>query len=403
MLSETVAPRRLATCGLGLTWATLALLACGPTVGPSGETTGDGGSTSSASDGGSDAPISPLAHAIDGFDLAVRQGSWWEYSSVYGSSYAFDTGGGSTHSESMFVLMLGAPITIAGDQAFPIQKMVLSSSCTANPGNCVADGPVDTWQGWNKWKYLSFAGKRIRGSADGQSYSVLFDANTAVWPATNNGIFGDFPGNTGLRQATSVQGASATFWLVQESSTTTGCDEIPGYGVVCNSSGNGSVGGSEKWDPSLGCIASTSGGNGYGNTGSANNSSTTTLVDSSVAGDRSPPPPSSAGGGGVPSDGGAEAAASSSGGSIGNGDGGSSDGGSGGGSGAACGGTVTGCGSGAPKLICGAGSTCGCSGSVPSCSGAYECWCNGPTGMTCSSQSECCCGGGSISCTPGGC
>jgi hypothetical protein len=384
-----------------MSWAAIALLACGPST--SSDTTGDGGNIPAASDGGSDAPISPLAHAIDGFDLAVKQGSWWEYSSVYDSSYVFDTGSGSTHSQSTFVLMLGAPITIAGDQAFPVQKMVLSSSCTANPGKCAADGPVGTWQAWTKWKYLSFAGKRIRGSADGQSYSVLFDAKTAVWPATNNGIFGDFPGNTGLRQATSVAGASGTVWLVQENSTTTGCDEIPGYGVVCNSSGNGSVGGSEKWDPALGCIASTSGGNGYSNTGSANNSSSTTLVDSSVAGDRSPPPPSSgSSGGGVSSDAGAEAGGSSSGGSSGNGDGGSGDGGTSGGAAASCGGTVTGCGNGPPKLIC-LGSTCGCSGSVASCSGAYECWCNGPTATTCSSQSDCCCSGGSVSCTPGGC
>jgi hypothetical protein len=61
---------------------------------------------------------------------------------------------------------------------------------------------------------------------------------------------------------------------------------------------------------------------------------------------------------------------------------------------------------GPPKVVCcGADQTCACnsSGNDSVCPGAFVCWCNGPTAVTCASQDDCCCSNGTASCTPSGC
>jgi hypothetical protein len=231
--------------------------------------------------------VSPDVREIDGFTFKVNPGSWWEYKSVDDSSWNTTTGSGSTHSETTFVLELGAPTTIGGDQAFPVTRTVIAGTCSATGVNCVPQ-TAGTSAAWDTWKFLSFVGKRIRGSNDGQTYSVLFDANTGVWPGST-GFFGVFPDNTGARRATQDP-SNANQWDVAVSNSANDCTNIPGYDTVCGPSGFSSIGGREVYDPNIGCVGAGSGANG-GSDGVYNNSSSITLVASSVDGSMPPPAP----------------------------------------------------------------------------------------------------------------
>jgi hypothetical protein len=235
-------------------------------------------------------------HEIDGFTFTVNRGSWWEYKSVYDSSWITDTGSGSTHYETTFALVLGAPTTIDGDQAFPVTRTVIAATCSATGVNCVPD-KAGTSAPWDTWSFLSFEGKRIRGSKDGQTYSVLFDANTSVWP-TSAGFFGSFADDTGARHATQDPN-NANQWDVAESSSANDCTNIPGYDSVCGPNGYSSRGAKEIFDPNVGCVGGGSGASG-GSGGPLQNSSSITLVASSV--DGSKPLPTSCPGYAPPSD-----------------------------------------------------------------------------------------------------
>jgi hypothetical protein len=241
------------------------------------------GTCATGAGGGADAG-SPLP-TITGFDLPVKEGTWWQLRTVHDDSYVFDTGNGTDHSDTTFVLKLDAPVVAYGYTWYPVERMVLSSTCSSNPGNCTPE-TVGVWKPWSKWAYLSFDGRRILGGT-GTVGSVLFDANTGVWPATSNGTFGDFPSSTGTRRAE----ADGTNWQVSESNSSNDCTTVAGYGTLCGTSGISSNGAYEIWDPAVGCIESSYTGTQSGSGGSANTSTKTTLVDSSVAGDRPPPSP----------------------------------------------------------------------------------------------------------------
>jgi hypothetical protein len=220
---------------------------------------------------------SPSTESIDGFDLQVKEGSWWEFSYVEDMSWFGDTGNGSSHDTATFLLVLGAPITIAGDPAFAVDFVPIESS---RPGNFTFS-----------WRYLSFAGKRIRASNDGATYSVLFDANTAIWPATSRGLFDDFPSDKGVRQATSSRGSSGVTWGVAEANSSNGCETIPGYGTVCGNGGDVSNSANEVYSPGVGLTLSQYEGSSSSTSGSSSRTNKEELIDSSVTGDRPPPTP----------------------------------------------------------------------------------------------------------------
>jgi hypothetical protein len=223
-----------------------------------------------------------VTQSIEGFDLHVKEGSWWEYSRVLDGSYSGDTGSGKIHFTDTFVVKLGAATTIGGDPAFTLQTVTIASN--AKPPFSLA------------WKYISFVDKRIRVSSDGATYSVLFDANTGLWPATSEGMVGDFPTKTGTRKATRQSGATVT-WLVGESHSANGCDDVPPYGVICNGSGDVSNSAGEVYDPSIGLVRSYYSGSTSSTSGFSSTTSETKLVDSSVAGDRPAPAPTGDDGG----------------------------------------------------------------------------------------------------------
>jgi hypothetical protein len=266
-------------------FATLLLVAglftcCGPGAGTE-PGPGTGGGSQDIPDAGGPADGGSLAHEIAGFDLQVGEGSWWEYLAASDDSYIFDTGNGSDHAVSTYVLKLGAPTTIDGDVAYPVSRQVVASACSSNPGSCTP-AATGAWAAWTTWPYLSFAGQRIRGSTDGLTYSVLFDANTGIWRASSHGLFGDFPSSDDTRIASQQSGD--TYWHVQETNSSTNCDNIPGYGTVCSGSGDLSNAAGESYDPSLGCVQSYYFGQTSGSSGSSSASRQTTLVGSSLSG-----------------------------------------------------------------------------------------------------------------------
>jgi hypothetical protein len=131
---------------------------------------------------------------------------------------------------------------------------------------------------------LSFDDRRIV-ARNSQKTSVMFDANTGVWPATSTGLFKGFASDTGTRRA-EPDGPRCN---VTQSNSSNDCTDVPGYGVLCGSSGIASNGAYEIYDPAIGCVASGSDGSSYGTGGNGSNTLTTTLVDSSVEADRQPP------------------------------------------------------------------------------------------------------------------
>jgi hypothetical protein len=252
----------------------------------------DGGAGSPALDAGPE--VSSLVHSIDGFEFPVKEGSWWEYTREYHSTFIFTTGSGTVNESSTFVLRLGAPTTIAGERAFPVEKMLLQST--------MKGALVGSWQQFDQWPFVSFEGKRIRGSKDKKSYSVLFDANTGIWPVDNGnkGMFGTFQSRVGSRQARQKQGPSGTLWEVRENNSSMGCERIPGYpDAICTGGGNLDNGAYDTYDPAIGIVGSYSEGHTSDTSGSSQNKETYALIESSLAGDRPLPAAGNPGDGGV--------------------------------------------------------------------------------------------------------
>jgi hypothetical protein len=235
---------------------------------PDGSVAGPSDAGPGTNDGGTDAATS--VQPISGFDLQVmKEGSWWQFARVV-DGHSFSTSGNATlHGLEMFVLTLGAKTTLGGDEAYPLSFALLTHSGDSDLSK------VD-------WNYISFVGKRIRVSADGTTWSVLFDANTGIWPATSRGMFGDFPSSTATRKA--VQQGSR--WIVGETNGSTGCEVIPPYGTVCGGSGDINNSANETYDPAIGLVGSYFFGSTSNTSGSSQVTRTTTLVDSSVAADR---------------------------------------------------------------------------------------------------------------------
>ncbi|MFO0548818.1 MAG: hypothetical protein U0271_10545 [Polyangiaceae bacterium] len=210
---------RIATTALAIA---LQLCACGggDPANPDGSSDGGSGTSSGgAGTGGSDpGPTTPL---IDGFDIDAREGGWWQFH----YQYVWDGASLEQH-DTTFLLVLGAPQQVNGDQWFPVHVEILESDGSD------ASNPTFEWQ------MLSFSGYRIRG-INGGAPEPLFDAITGKWPGSNEGLFADLnPG--GLRQA-SRDGAD---WRVAKGSLDSGCEYVEGYGEICDGSASSYTG----WD-----------------------------------------------------------------------------------------------------------------------------------------------------------
>ena len=135
----------------------------------------DGG----AADGGGADGTPPLTPMIPGFDLRVREGSWWLFAAM--CEY---TGKGGYHFDFRFTLTLGAPVTLAGssDVAYPV---TITRSTTPRPG-VRQEGRVRQV-------------RLVRGGPDPVSDDVndpktvktLFDPVTNKWANDGQGLFGN--------------------------------------------------------------------------------------------------------------------------------------------------------------------------------------------------------------------
>jgi hypothetical protein len=225
-------------------------------------------------DAGSNVPTGP---AIKGFNLTVKNGTWWKFRDVYNLNW----GSGSQRVTTTFVLMLGDAVSVSGRNWYLVNYNELAYDCT---GSSCGD-PSPGWKYWSdtgSFAYLSFDDGRIMASrADDGSWSVLFDANTGIWPATSYGMFANFENDTGTRKAF----ADGLTWKVEDTSFNDDCTSVPGYGTLCGGSGISSGDGYEVWDPAIGLVSSGS----QGNSSNGSNQETYTLLDSSVDGSRPVP------------------------------------------------------------------------------------------------------------------
>jgi hypothetical protein len=120
-----------------------------------------GGSSSSSSTSSSGGSTGPL---ISGFNFSLEQGDFWEYGwNQHGSSYAQGSSGSSWDYGGEFRIVLGAPVTIDGMTAYPME---FSGQAHTHDVEIAKD----------RWTHIAVAGNKVYASADGLTLTEVFDA-----------------------------------------------------------------------------------------------------------------------------------------------------------------------------------------------------------------------------------
>jgi hypothetical protein len=156
-----------------------------------------------------------------GYDFALAEGSFWEFG-FDDYSHSWYLGDNNTsRSRGIFRITLGAPVTIEGITAYPLNVTPVS-------GDDIAD--TLTFQ----WSYMALDGGRILGSKDGATLSVIFDAFKGV--QAGGGFFASFASDS-LVRAESGQidndyiKANAAY--LEKAASSGGCEYFPDIGDVC--------------------------------------------------------------------------------------------------------------------------------------------------------------------------
>lgn len=204
--------------------ALMFMVACGGGGGGTGDATGGntGGNTGGDPGGGGTTPAQP---AFAGFDFTLSQGDFWEYQWDYYYNSWYQGGTPSTTRDiGRIRAVLGTPVTIGGIQAFPVTYLGRTGL-----------SPTTDFQ--PRWNYLAMDSNKMLGSVDGNSLSIIFDAQEGFWPG--GGFFADF-GNSAL-----VQGTSSTISndyintstiKIGFSDSQSQCEYYPGIGNICGDS-----------------------------------------------------------------------------------------------------------------------------------------------------------------------
>lgn len=156
--------------------ATLALLLVAGCTGGNGPPLAEADPTLPGQTSATPATSGPVA-AFPGFDLAIRDGTFWDFVYDYShSSFAQGSGGSTSTASGSFRVILGDESTIAGITAYRLHVLFTEGD----------EPPFDV----TRWQYLAVDGNRLLGSEDGATLQVVFDAETGTQPG--GGFFASF-------------------------------------------------------------------------------------------------------------------------------------------------------------------------------------------------------------------
>lgn len=159
--------------------------------------------------------------AFDGFDFQIGEGTFWDYGWFSSRTNCAQGSGCSTDDESgLFRITLGQPRQIQGITAYEVHQS----------GNAGEFTP--------RWRYIAMDQNQILGSADGITFTIIFNAETGVWPGS--GFFTEFDSGSlfsadlGQIENEFIQGPALVTGLVQGESNCEYFGDI-GLGTICGS------------------------------------------------------------------------------------------------------------------------------------------------------------------------
>lgn len=208
-----------------------------------------------------------------GFDFSLKQQDFWRFNWKSNTS-SFSTGGSSSSSDAgRYWVVLGAPATIQGVNAYAVQLFGRTS-----------------WA--PRWKYLAISNEQLLGSTDGITLSPFFDAQIGKWPG--GGFFLTLSSST-LTVANNGTPNSKDTWISGSPAIVTGssgssgeCQYFPGVGTICGSSSSSSYTEQEYFRPSFGPVGLYRFGAFSSQTGSSSSETDIGLTASSLNGDAYP-------------------------------------------------------------------------------------------------------------------
>lgn len=165
--------------------------------------------------------------AFAGFNLPLSQATFWDVQwSTDTTSTAQGAGTTRVVDRGEFIVILGAPHTIAGVTAYPVE---------IHGDAAHEDAPSTSGSFAPRWKWLASAHDRLLGSVDGTTLQTVFDARTGAWPG--GGLFAIWPSSS-LSVATSSIYNGSPAVEASRSANRSRCESFPDLGLtVCGDSG----------------------------------------------------------------------------------------------------------------------------------------------------------------------
>lgn len=179
---------------------------------------GSGSSSSNGSDAGngSDAALNPFP----GFDFQLTAGTYWQFGWSYKYTSGSPSGSSVKQDGGLLRLTLGAPVSIQGIQAFPVEAT-----------GDLAD--LDKHSYVPRWKYLAIDSNRILGSTDGATFQPIFDAKGSWTGGGFFATFGDTLNVTAVASSMSNGFVSTNALAMSRAAGQSFCDYISGI-LICD-------------------------------------------------------------------------------------------------------------------------------------------------------------------------
>lgn len=159
--------------------------------------------------------------AISGFNFNLSTGDYWEYGWKESESIFSISGTTNKVSTSYFRVTLGAPVSIQGKDAYPIQF--------SGTGQYVG----------NRWTHLALANNILYASADGATLKQVFNAQTGLSPG--NGFFRNLGSSLYEALASSISNTFMTdssVYALTKSTSSSQCQYYPDVGSICGDTGS---------------------------------------------------------------------------------------------------------------------------------------------------------------------
>jgi hypothetical protein len=194
-------------------------------IGSNGDSSGDSETTDADTNGNGDTDGNgeTTTPAFSGFDFALSEGDFWEYSWDYYKNSWSQSGGSTTNDSGTFRVTLGATKEIDGVTAYEVEV-------TGKTGNSDEDFAP-------RWKYLAVEDNTILGSEDAATLLTIFDGQTGAWPGA--GYFTSISSSalvTGNDGQIDNDYITESCVVVSQSDSEAQCEYYPGVGNICGDS-----------------------------------------------------------------------------------------------------------------------------------------------------------------------